>query len=119
MVELHLLQDLQGLNVLSSWLALSTVTAEWRRKSFKTCTRAAAPEGQKNKAQHLSIKLLQSLQNEMLICFMNQTKAKYDTDKHFYAVYISIPQYKQQKMRVNQLQPNKYSRRNKLNKINP
>lgn len=55
----------------------------------------------------------------MLICFMNQTKAKYDTDKHFYAVYISIPQYKQQKMRANQLQPNKYSRRNKLNKINP
>lgn len=49
MVELHLLQDLQGLNVLSSWLALSTVTAEWRRKSFKTCTRAAAPEGQKTK----------------------------------------------------------------------
>lgn len=32
MIELHLLQDLQGLNVLSSWLALSTVIAEWRRK---------------------------------------------------------------------------------------
>lgn len=46
MIELHLLQ---GLNVLSSWLALSTVTAEWRRKSFETCTRAAAPEAYRMK----------------------------------------------------------------------